>query len=277
MSMRINTNVQSLQAQRTLRQSKNEQSDSLMKMSSGQRINSAADDAAGLAISERMKSDIRSSQQAYRNTGDGVSLIQVTEGALNETGNMLTRLRELSIQAASDTVNDEDRGYINLEYQSLVSEIDRISKSTSFNGKSLIDGQGESYGLQVGANADAETNQIIIDTSNLDSTSSGLGLDSSGVDSVDAARDSLAVIDAAQTQISGGRAILGSVQNRLKSTMTNLDQRVTNLSEANSRVRDTDLAAETAKLTQSNIKTSAGLSVLTQANSTPASALALLG
>ena len=276
MSMRINTNTQSLNTQRMLRKSKSEQTSALQKLSSGSRINSAADDAAGLAISEKLKTEIRSSQQAYRNAGDGISLIQTTEGALNETGSMLSRLKELSIQSANDTISDEERNYINLEVQSIVSEVDRIAKSTDFNGKSLVDGNGDDFELQIGTKADPDSNRITINTSDLDATADGLGLDSIDVSSKSGARSALEAVNEAQTKINGGRAILGSLQNRLSTTMTNLDQRATNLSAANSRIRDTDFAAETAKLTQANIRTSAGVSVLTQANTTPSAALGLL-
>ena len=277
MSMRINTNTQSLFTQRMLRNSKAEQNSSLAKLSSGSRINSAADDAAGLAISEKLKSEIRSSQQAYRNASDGISLIQTSEGALNETGNMLSRLRELSIQASNGTLGEEERSYVNEEVQGLVSEIDRIAKSTDFNGQSLVDGSGDDFELQVGTKADPDVNQISIKTADLDATAGALGLDSIDVSSRSGAKDALAAVDEAQTKINRGRAMLGSVQNRLSTTMTNLDQRATNLSAANSRIRDTDFAAETAKLTQANIKTSAGVSVLGQANSTPMTALSLIG
>jgi len=241
MSMRIGTNTQSLFTQRMLRNSKKEQTSALEKLSSGSRINSAADDAAGLAISEKLKSEVRSSQQAYRNASDGISLIQTTEGAL------------------------------------IISEVDRIAKSTDFNGKSLVDGNSENFELQVGTKSDPDSNRISINVEDLDATAGGLGLDGIDVSSKTGARDALALVDEAQTKINGGRAILGSIQNRLSTTMTNLDQRATNLSAANSRIRDTDFAAETAKLTQANIKTSAGVSVLTQANATPTAALGLLG
>ena len=166
---------------------------------------------------------------------------------LNETGNMLSRLRELSIQASNGTLGEEERSYVNEEVQGLVSEIDRIAKSTDFNGQSLVDGSGDDFELQVGTKADPDVNQISIKTADLDATAGALGLDSIDVSSKSGAKDALAAVDEAQTKINRGRAMLGSVQNRLSTTMTNLDQRATNLSAANSRIRDTDFAAETAK------------------------------
>ena len=213
MSMRINTNVQALQAQRALGNSKNEQSSSLQKLSSGQRINMAADDAAGLAISEKLKSEIVSTSQANRNAGDGISLIQTAEGGLGEVSSLLTRIRELSVQSASDTVSEEDRSYTNLEFQSLVSEVDRISKSTNFNGTTLLDGESEDFGLQIGSQSDPETNQLVINASSLDSSAGGLGIDSDSIDTKDGALAAIDSIDGALQKINGNRALLGSYQN----------------------------------------------------------------
>ena len=277
MGMRINTNTQSLNTQRALRNTKQEQTSSIEKLSSGERINMAADDAAGLAISERLKSEVKSSEQAYRNAGDGVSILQTTEGALSEASNILTRLRELSIQSSTDTVSEEDRSYTNMEFQSLVSEVDRIAKSTTFNGKALADGTAEEYTLQVGTKADPESSSLVIDLSEMNSTSDGLELSGVDISTKDGALEALSNVDGALTKLNGSRAQLGAMQNRLKSTMTNLDQRVTNIKEANSRIRDTDIAAETAKLAQANIKSASGISVLSQANSAPNGALRLLG
>src|ERR1035437_3424609 len=176
MGLRINTNIQSLTAQRNLGISGNKQQQSLEKLASGTRIARAADDAAGLAISEKMRADIRSLRQDSRNANDGVSMVQVAEGGMNEIGNILTRFRELSIQAASDTIGDKERGFINKEVTQLRGEIDRISNSTEFNGRKLLSGQGDKLEIQVGLNNSAELDRFHYDTEKLNVTSSALGV-----------------------------------------------------------------------------------------------------
>ncbi|MBT3586703.1 MAG: flagellin FliC [Halobacteriovoraceae bacterium] len=277
MGLRINTNVTSLAAQRTLGVNNADQSATLGKLSSGTRIVRSADDAAGLAISEKLKASIRSTNQAERNANDGVSLIQTAEGGLTEVGNILVRLRELSIQSASDTVGDPERQFTNLEYQNLKQEVERISEVTEFNGKKLLNGSGEQYDFQIGVNNDDFQDRIKYNTANQNSTIASLGLESLAVDSKVGAQEGLAALDSAIQSVSGQRAELGALQNRLGSTIQNLQVSSENLSAANSRIRDTDYAAETAKNTKLNILTNAGTSVLAQSNAQGQAALKLIG
>jgi flagellin len=277
MGLRINTNVLSLAAQRSLGVNNSKQQQTLERLSSGSRINKAADDAAGLAISEKMKAQIRGLQQAERNAGDGISMIQTAEGGLNEVSNILTRLRELSMQSASDTVNDTERGFTNLEYQNLKAEIDRISQVTEFNGNKLLDGSRGSYDIQIGINNDSFQDRIQFDAEAIQAGTASLGVGEVDISSKGGAQESLAVLDSAIEMVSGKRAELGAKQNRLNSTMNNLEVFTENLSAANSRIRDTEFAEETAKNTKLNILNNAGASVLAQANSQGAAALKLIG
>jgi flagellin len=277
MGFRINTNVASLQAQTSLNKVSKESQESFSKLSSGSRITKAADDAAGLAISEKMKAEIRSAQQANRNTNDGISMVQVAEGGLNETSNILTRMRELSIQSASDTVGDSERGMANLEYQQLKSEMERISQVTEFNGKKLLNGEGDSYEFQVGTKGDAFENRIGFEAHALNAGTESLGVSSVDISSKEGAQDSLSNLDGAIEKVSSQRAVLGSLQNRLVSTSNNLQNNVENLSAANSRIRDVDYAEETAKQARNQIISAAGTSVLAQANMSGQSALKLIG
>lgn len=277
MGLRINTNVVSLAAQRALSISNAEKQDSLQKLSSGTRIVRAADDAAGLAISEKMKAQIRGVKQAERNAGDGISMVQTAEGGLTEIGNILVRLRELSMQSASDTVNDVERGFTNLEYQNLKQEIERISQVTEFNGNKLLNGTGGDYDFQVGVHNDPFQDRITFQTSNLAAGVNDLGVAEIDISSKEGAQVSLAVLDDAIEQVSGQRAELGAKQNRLSSTVNNLQLNAENLSAANSRIRDTDYAQETARNTQLNILTNAGASVLAQTNASGSAALKLIG
>lgn len=277
MGFRINTNVVSLQAQSSLKKVSKESQESFAKLSSGSRITKASDDAAGLAISEKMKAEIRSAQQATRNANNGISMVQVAEGGLNETSNILTRMRELSIQAASDTVGDSERGMANLEYQQLKSEMERISQVTEFNGKKLLNGEGDKYDFQVGTRTDEFENRISFEAGQLNSGIDSLGVSSVDISSKDGAQESLANLDSAIEKVSSQRAILGAIQNRLTSTSANLQTNVENLSAANSRIRDVDYAEETAKQARNQIISAAGTSVLAQANMNGQSALKLIG
>ena len=277
MGLRINTNVTSLSAQRTLGVSNGDQQRTLEKLSSGTRIVRAADDAAGLAISEKLKAQVRGFQQAERNASDGVSMIQTAEGGLSEVSSILTRLRELSMQAASDTVGDVERGFTNLEYQNLKQEIERISQVTEFNGKKLLNGTGEEYDFQIGINNNDFQDRIKYNAGASNSTIESLGVSSIDISKKTGAQESLAVLDDAISMISGQRAELGAKQNRLASTIQNLQVSGENLSSANSRIRDTDFAAETAKNTKLNILTNSGTSVLAQANAQGSAALKLIG
>jgi len=277
MGLRINTNVVSLSAQRQLGVSNAQQQHSLEKLSSGSRITRAADDAAGLAISEKFKAQLKGLKQAERNAGDGISMIQTAEGGLNEVSNILSRLRELSMQAASDTVSDTERGFTNLEYQNLKQEIERISQVTEFNGNKLLNGVGGVYDFQIGINNDSFQDRIQFDTTTLNASANSLGVSEIDISSKGGAQNSLAVLDKAIETVSGQRAQLGAKQNRLASTVQNLQVFNENLSAANSRIRDTDFAEETAKNTKLNILTNAGASVLAQSNAQNSVALKLIG
>ncbi len=277
MGLRINTNVTSIAAQRTLAANNTEQASTLGKLSSGTRIVKAADDAAGLAISEKLKAQIRGVAQAERNANDGISMIQTAEGGLAETSNILVRLRELAVQSSSDTVGDSERKFTDLEYQNLKQEMERISQVTEFNGKKLLNGSGDKYDFQIGINNEDTQDRIKFDASRMNSSLGSLGISELSVGSKEDSQMSLAKIDQAIQNVSGQRAELGAVQNRLTSTINNLQTSTENLSAANSRIRDTDFAAETAKNTKMNILTNAGTSVLSQANSQGQAALKLLG
>lgn len=277
MGLRINTNVQSLTAQRNLGISGQKQQQSLEKLASGTRIARAADDAAGLAISEKMRADIRSLRQDNRNANDGVSMVQVAEGGMNEIGNILTRFRELSIQAASDTIGDKERGFINKEVTQLRGEIDRISNSTEFNGKKLLSGQGEKLEIQVGLNNSSELDRFHYDSEKLNVSASALGVADLNTETKEAAQGNLEKIDSAIQHLSENRSEVGALQNRLQSSIANINVYDENLSAARSRIYDVDMATETAELTKSNILTQSGVSVLSQANQNAMSALKLLG
>jgi flagellin len=277
MGFRINSNVASAQAQGNLAKVNKESQESFAKLSSGSRITKAADDAAGLAISEKLKAEIRSAQQANRNANDAVSLVQVAEGGLNEASNILVRMRELSVQSASDTVGDSERGMADLEYQQLKQEMDRISQVTEFNGTKLLDGSGEKKEFQIGTGGDEFKDRISFDSAALNSSLGSMGVEGVDVTSKESARESLASLDGAIEKVSGQRAMLGSLQNRLTSTSNNLQVYTENMSSANSRIRDVDYAEETAKQARNQILTSAGTSVLAQANVSGQNALKLIG
>jgi flagellin len=277
MGLRIGTNIASMAAQRNLTKNNVEQQKVFNRLSSGNRITSAGDDAAGLSISENLKAQVRSLKQAERNANDGISFVQVAEGGLSEVGNILTRLRELSIQASSDTIGDRERGFIDKEYQSLKQEVDRISNVTNFNGTPLLNGQSSKGNLeiQVGArNNDAD--RINFTVSDYDVRTDKLGISGISSASIDSARDSIDKIDEAIGKVSGARAGLGAMQNKLQSTTNTLSIATENLSTARSRIADADIAEEATALAQKQILQQAGVSVLAQANSAPTLALKLL-
>ena len=306
MGLRIASNVQALTAQRNLNATTEANNASMEKLASGFRINKAADDSAGLAISEKLKADLRGINMARRNASDGVSLIQTAEGGLNEVGNILGRLRELAVQSSSDTIGDTERGFLNKEFSSLKNEITRIAKSTEYNGTLLIggelDGADEDLSsrsnpypleIQIGKNyfasldskdQAAPVNVLRVDLQDINSTVGEKGLNlGEGVDegaqvgNKVAAQSSIEMLDTAITKVSGYRSTLGALQNRLNSAMANLSVQSENANAANSRIRDTDFAEESAKLTQTNILKQSGVAVLSQANQTPQLALRLLG
>jgi flagellin len=276
MGLRINTNTSSIAAQRALGITKNNLDNNLRKLSSGERITRAGDDAAGLAISEKLKGHIRGLRQAKRNSDDGVALIQTAEGALSEISNIVIRLRELSIQAASDTVGDTERGFSNIEFQNLLEEVQRISQGSEFNGRKLLDGTGGVVEIQVGIHNDPTNDRIKYDSTTTDATLAALGLVGEGIANKEGAQLSLAKLDDALTRINGTRANLGALQNRLQSASNTIAIAEENFSAANSRIRDVDVAAETADMAKNNILSQAGVSVLAQANQSPNFALKLL-
>lgn len=276
MGLRINTNVASLNAQRNLGRTRLAMNKSLEKLSSGQRINRAGDDAAGLAISENLKAQIRGLGQAERNAEDGISLVQIAEGALGEVSNILIRLRELAVQAASDTIGSVERSFLNKEFEQLTSEVDRIANSTEFNRVPLLNGTGAVFDIQIGTRNDPISDRLTFDASSADVNVAALGLNLASVADKISSQNSLSSIDQAIVSVSGIRADFGALQNRLQSTVNNIQVGRENLASANSRVRDTDVAAETAELTKQNILMSAGTSVLAQANSSTQSALSLI-
>jgi len=277
MGLRIATNVQSLSAQRYLGINGTAQKDTLEHLSSGSRIVKAADDAAGLAISEKMKGEIRSLRQDTRNANDGISMIQTAEGGMNEIGNILTRFRELSIQAASDTIGDQERGFIDKEMQQMKQEITRITASTVFNGKKLLNGEGDTLDIQVGTHDNPNEDRFTFDMAKTNVSLDALGIGGINVMDKDAARSNLESIDGAVTKVVSNRAELGALQNRLASTINNLNIYTENLSGANSRIRDADMAFETAEMAKNNILTQTGISVLSQANNNNMMALKLIG
>jgi len=279
MAITINTNVASLNAQRNLGTTQMQLQGNLGRLSTGLRINTAADDAAGLAISEKLKAQIRGLAQAERNANDGVSLLQTAEGAMNEVSGIMSRMRELAVQSATGTVGDAERVFLNNEFQALSDEIDRIADVTEFNGTLLLDGSSSNLTFQVGINATSQDRLSVgiddLHADQLGGTSSNIS--TQNLSSVSAAQASLAVIDQAISDISASRGELGAFQNRLNVTIANLGSARENLSAANSRIRDVDVASETAAMTRNNILMQAGVSVLAQANQMPSVALSLLG
>ncbi|MFN7587748.1 MAG: flagellin [Planctomycetota bacterium] len=275
MGLRVNTNVASINAQRNLGAVTDRLSSNYRRLSTGLRISSASDDAAGLAISERLRSQVRSLDQAKRNANDGISLVQTAEGALNEVSSILTRLRELAIQSSNGSVSNQDKETLDEEFQSLVSEVNRIGRSTEFNGIKLLDGSSSTVSFQVGFGTTSGIDTLSVSLSAALSTT--LSLNSLDIGSGGATTTAISNIDSAINTISSLRGSLGAVQNRLGSTINNLAVQVENLSAAESRIRDVDVAYETAQLTRNNILQQASISVLSQANAQPQSALSLLG
>ncbi|MBK9294307.1 MAG: flagellin FliC [Oligoflexia bacterium] len=276
MGLRINTNVASINAQRNLMGTKLAHDKSLERLSSGSRINRAGDDAAGLAISESLRAQLRGLKQASRNAQDGISLVQVAEGGLNEISNILIRLRELGVQAASDTVGPVERQFLNVEYEQLIQEIQRIADGSEFNSTNLLNGTGAVFDIQVGIRNNPNIDRIMFDASKADSTTAALGVNLTSVADKASAQNSLAAIDNAIISVSAMRADFGALQNRLQSTVNNLAVSNENMSAANSRIRDVDVAEETSELTRNNILLQAGTSVLAQANQSNGIALSLL-
>jgi flagellin len=277
MGMRISTNIASINAQRSLATSQHEIQGSYAQLSSGSRINKSADDAAGLAISETLKAQIRGFRQAGRNANDGISLVQTAEGGLNEISNILVRMRELGVQASSDTIGDKERAMVDVEIQQLKAESQRIASSTRFGSTHLLDGSSNDFDFQVGINNRKGEDRITFKASKTDANNSTLGIDGLDYTSKEGAQEALSVLDEASTRVNKTRADLGALQNRLQSTVNNIGVQDENLSAANSRIRDTDVAMATADLARNNVMLQANTATLAQANQTSNLALKLIG
>ena len=272
MGLRVNTNIGAMTAQRNLAAVTGRLQGNFSRLSSGLRIASASDDAAGLGISERMRAQIRSFAVAGRNAQDGVSLAQTAEGALQEVSNNLTRMRELAVQASNGTLTTTDRSTLDTEFQQLISEIDRIASQTSFNGLTLLNGSNTSIAIQVGTKS-GETIAVSLGTG---SATTVLGISTAAVTSVTAASAAIGLLDTAIDTTSTTRGTLGAAQNRMMSSIASIANARENLAAAESRIRDVDVAMETADLTRNSILQQAAVSVLAQANTQPSLALSLL-
>lgn len=274
MGLRVNTNISSLLAQRGLARANRALQGNFRRLSTGLRISTAADDAAGLAISERLRAQIRSLDQAGRNANDGISLVQTAEGALNEASNILIRLRELAIQANNGTLSNADKETLDAEFQSLVSEVDRIGASTQFNGINLFDGSASSLSLQVGTGTVASVDTITVSIDSVSDTT--LGIDSLDIGSGGDASAAITAVDSAIDSLSSLRGRLGATQSRLDSVVRNLSSQSLNLQAAESRIRDVDVARETSLLSRNIILQQISIAILAQANSNPKTVLSLL-
>ncbi|MFT5287289.1 MAG: flagellin [Planctomycetota bacterium] len=273
MGLRVNNNIASVNAQRNLVNTTDRLSKSLQRLSSGLRITRASDDAAGLAISENFRAEVRSLAQAQRNSNDAISLLQIAEGALNETSGILIRMRELAIQASNGTLGSAERTTIDTEFQDLASEITRIASVTQFNGRLLLNGNS-SITFQIGTE---NTSSDRIAVTGVDATASAIGITGTvAVSTADGAQSALGALDSAISNVASLRATFGTVQNRLESTIRSLAVAIENTSSAESRIRDVDFASETAELTRNQVLQQAGVSVLGQANTSTQSALSLL-
>jgi flagellin len=275
MALYVQTNVASLEAQRNLATTQKSLTANFQKLSSGYRINSASDDAAGLGISEQMTAQIRSYAVAERNTNNGISMAQTAEGALGQVGSMLQRMRELSVEGSNGDLTSTDRGFLDTEFTQLKQEIDRISTSTTFNSQSLLSGTANTITFQVGIN-NTTNDQISVVFGGVDLTS--LGVNGSSVSGATATNAQAAIdsIDAAIAQVSTQRSNYGAAMNRMQVTVSNIQSMNTNLSAANSRIRDVDIASETASMARNQVLSQAGAAVLAQANQAPQLAMTLL-
>ena len=276
MGLRINTNIQSLTAQRQLDKSRENLGHTQDKLSTGSRIIKAMDDAAGLAISESLRATIRATGQNVKNAQDGFYLLQTADGALHEITNIIIRMKELAVQASSDTNGDKERGYLDNEYQALKLELNRISASTIFNGRPLLSGEGGEIQIQVGPNNVEQVDRILV-SANFKVDLDELGLSDFAIGTAEGARESLEPIGFALDKIGAVRGEIGAGESRLNSTINSLGVYQENVSRAQSQIRDADIAKQTSELAKYNILTQAGVSVLAQANQIPALALKLLG
>lgn len=272
--MRINHNIASMNALRNLQSNSNSMSKTMEKLSSGYRINRAADDAAGLAISEKMRAQVSGLDQAQSNAQDGISMIQTAEGALGETHRMLNRMRDLSIQAANETNTDNDLSKIQSEIDQLVSEISGIANRTEFNTKKLLNGTTSAVSFQVGANSDQT---ISVTMQDMQASASAIGVDGVDVTASGGAQSAIGTIDTAISAVSSFRSDLGAVQNRLEHTINNLATTEENLQSSESRIRDADMAAQMSNMTKNQVLQQAGTAMLAQANQQSQTVLQLLG
>jgi flagellin len=275
MALSIQSNVASLQAQSNLSNTQRALSMNFQKLSSGYRINSAADDAAGLGISENMTAQTRSFTVAERNTNNGISMAQTAEGALGQMSGMLGRLRELAVQGSNGDLTSTDRGFLDTEFTALKSEVDRISSSTTYNGKALLSGTAATTTFQVGIN-NTTNDQIGISFGGVDLTTLGLSTSSVSGATATNAQASIDAVDTAIAFVSTQRSQYGSVMNRMQVTVSNIQSMRTNLTAANSRIKDTDIAEETASMARNQVLSQAGAAVLAQANQAPQLAMTLL-
>ena len=281
--MRINHNIASMITQTSLGAAQKSMSGSLEKLSTGLRINRAADNAAGLAVSEELRTQIRGMAQAKRNAQDGIALLQIAEGAANETSDILQRMRELAVESQNDTLTNTERGYLDQEFQALSSEITRIAQSAQYNGQTLTDGSSSSFGgassassvLHIGANGNSGIDQITIGIDGIDATD--LGVNSSNVSTSSGASSALTAIDTAIGSVNNMRSDMGAYVNRLDHAINNLSNQEFNTQDAESRIRDVDFATESTNFTRNQILTQSATSMLSQANSITQGALSLIG
>ncbi len=276
MGLRINTNLLAINAHRNMRGTKLAMERTSEKLSSGLRINKSADDAAGLAISENLAGHIRSYSQAARNAQDGISFVQVAEGGMAEVTNMIIRLREVSVQAASDTIGDRERSYLNREAQQLKMEIERIAQGTEFNGTLLLNGQGGNLEFQIGIKNDQFLDRIGYNAGDTNVTLKSLKLEQVDISTKENAQLNLGFLDESIKIINSNRSSLGALQNRLNSTIANQEVAIENFSAAKSRIRDADFASESAEMARVTLMLQSGISVLAQANQSQAMALKLI-
>ena len=277
MAIRINTIVDSVFAQKNLARTGRAQRSSMQKLSSGLRITKAADDAAAMGVSEKMRAQITSLKMAQRNTNDGISMIQTAEGALDETADILNRMRELAVESSSEVLQATERAYLQTEFEALQGEIERIADSTQFNGLNLSDGSTTSVAVQVGIFNVAAEDRITVTLQDSQTATLGVNTAVVALDTSASSQTAITAIDTAIDSVNNSRATYGAAQNQLGSALRNLENYTENLVETESRIRDVDFASETAEMTRNQIFSQAGISILSQANSAPQAALSLLG
>ncbi len=276
MGIRIATNTAADSVERNLSLTTQKQRTSIQKLASGSRINTASDDAAGLSISEKLKAGIRSLQQASRNSNDGISLIQTAEGGISEINNIMIRLRELSVQAASDTIGDPERNLLNKEFQQMKQEINHIANATVYNGRDLLNGKGSTLEFQVGIDNNTFADRLYYSPQEMNMTMEALSISGASIESKTGAQENLSRLDNATQKINFFRAKLGGLQSSLASNILNTNIGRENLSASNSRIRDTDIAEASSDAMKEKILENAGTMVLSQATKSPEAALRLL-